>query len=220
MRKILLSIRSNVKLTSTNLFLYNFSQAAEEAEKLRKAAEETERERRLNPQKRHVMISYHPEDCSDVAEAIYGMLIEKYDVWMDKRGSSTLPFATGNGFDRALHFQAVELSEFMIVLVSKKYGRCENCEQVAKHAFQIKNTLKELQVMYVMTDEDLTVFPEYVSGWLGILLGDDKYYKCFDPIGRSYLEGNVENDAAKVLSELMGEMKQDQLSKAIFSINA
>jgi hypothetical protein len=163
------------------------------------------------------MISYNPEDCSDVAAAIYDTLIGNYDVWMDNRGSSILQLATGDSFDCALHFQAVELSEFMIILVSKKYGRCENCEQVAKYAFQVKNRQKDLQVMYVMTDQELTIFPEQRNGWLGIMMGDDIYYECFDPVGHPYLKGNSGKDAVEVLSELKREMEKDQLSKATFS---
>jgi hypothetical protein len=101
------------------------------------------------------------------------------DVWRDEDGSKILPPMAGATDERMA--EAVELSHTIIICVSNQYKSSANCRQEGKYA----NTLfkrGKLNIVYVMMDQKYTTVssPDYVDGWLGIMVGDSLWYPLWN----------------------------------------
>jgi hypothetical protein len=93
---------------------------------------------------------------------------------------------------------ALELSDFVIIFISRDYKNRPNCRQEAQYAHQLKKKGK-VQIIYVMMDPSYTTVssPDCVDGWLGIQVGGALWYPLFN-------ESQVPSTANEIV-KIMGD---------------
>ena len=126
------------------------------------------------------MISYSWAWNKNLVEALVTALRSMgIDLWRDEDGSSILPKMAGATDERMA--EAVEMSHTVIICVSSQYKSSANCRQEGKYANAFYKRGK-LSIIYVMMDANYTTVssPNYVDGWLGIMVGDNLWYPMWD----------------------------------------
>jgi hypothetical protein len=126
--------------------------------------------------RRHAMVSYCWGAKKELVVALAASLRAKgADVWRDEEGSQCVPAMSGSTDDCMA--AAVEQSHTIIVCVSRAYKASANCRMEAKYANDMHKRGK-VKLVFVMMEEDYTTrsSPEYVDGWLGLMIGDQLWH--------------------------------------------
>lgn len=131
----------------------------------------------LNPAiaQKHIMLSYN-WDHKPIVHAIYQTLKSiGHDVWVNDFGSSVVPKMSENSDQRIA--EAAEESEFVVIVVSPKYKESVAYEKGTQYASQ-----KKKHIIFVMFYPNyITVSsPNTVSGWLGLMIGTQIWYPCYN----------------------------------------
>ena len=97
------------------------------------------------------------------------------DVWRDEEGSQCVPAMSGSTDDCMA--AAIEHSHTIIVCVSRAYKASANCRMEAKYANDMHKRGK-VQLVFVMMEREYTTrsSPEYVDGWLGLMISDQLWH--------------------------------------------
>ena len=125
---------------------------------------------------KHVMLSYSwgckKELVVDLGAALKAKSV---DVWRDEEGSQCLPAMSGSTDDCMA--AAIEHSHTIIVCVSRAYKASANCRMEAKYANDMHKRGK-VNLVFAMMEQDYTTrsSPEYVDGWLGLMIGDHLWH--------------------------------------------
>jgi hypothetical protein len=97
--------------------------------------------------------------------------------------------------------QAVEAASHVIVFVSKDYKESANCRMEAKYTNQLSKKGKVKPIFVMVQNEYTTVStPEYVDGWLGIMIGDSLWYPMWS-------ESQIDSTAQEIAKVLGNEAK-------------
>ena len=144
-------------------------------------------------QKRQIMISYN-WDHKIFAQAMHKHLAIAlgYDVWIDEIGSSLVPKMIGSSDQRMA--EAVEASEFVMMLVSPQYFLSAACEKEAQYA-----SARRKKLVFIMLDPTYTTVssPNFVGGWLGLMIGTQIWYPCFNVADAPALANKLAVDVFK-----------------------
>ena len=125
---------------------------------------------------KHVMLSYSwgckKELVVDLGAALKAKSV---DVWRDEEGSQCVPAMSGSADDCMA--DAIEHSHTIIICVSPAYKASANCRMEAKYANDMHKRGK-VKLVFVMMDQAYTTrsSPEYVDGWLGLMIGDQLWH--------------------------------------------
>ncbi len=126
--------------------------------------------------KKHVMLSYCWAAKKElVVELATTLKAKGVDVWRDEEGSQCVPAMIGSTGDCMA--SAIEHSHTIIICVSRAYKSSANCRMEANYAKGMQKRGK-VQLVFVMMEQDYTTSssPEYVDGWLGLMMGDELWH--------------------------------------------
>jgi hypothetical protein len=126
--------------------------------------------------KQHVMLSYCWGAKKELVVELGASLRAKgVDVWRDEEGSQCVPAMSGSTDDCMA--AAIEHSHTIIVCVSRAYKASANCRMEAKYANDMHKRGK-VNLVFAMMEQDYTTrsSPEYVDGWLGLMVGDQLWH--------------------------------------------
>ena len=141
----------------------------------------------------HIMISYN-WDHKHIAHAMYQWLTisRRYSVWLDDYGSPLVTKMMGSSNEKMA--EAVEKSEFVMMLVSPQYFQSAACQNEAEYAKQ-----KKKKLVFIMLDPNYTTVssPSSVSGWLGLMIGAQIWYPCFNVADAPALADKLADDVFK-----------------------
>ncbi len=141
--------------------------------------------------RKHVMLSYSWDAKKELVVALAaGLRAKGVDVWRDEEGSHCVPAMSGSTDDCMA--AAVEHSHAIIVCVSRAYKASANCRMEAKYANDMHKRGK-VKLVFAMMEQDYTTrsAPEHVDGWLGLMIGDQLWY-------RMWMEDHVPTVAAAI----------------------
>ena len=127
-------------------------------------------------EKKHVMLSYCWGAKKELVIELGSSLRAKgVDVWRDEEGSQCVP-AMGGSTDDCMA-AAIERSHTIIICVSPAYKASANCRMEAKYANDMHKRGR-VKLVFVMMEQDYTTrsSPEYVDGWLGLMIGDHLWH--------------------------------------------
>jgi hypothetical protein len=114
-----------------------------------------------------------------------------YDVWRDEEGSylvnstqscsSSLRYDSVNDTFLDTLSSAVENSYLIVLCISPEYRDSYYCRLEAKYA-KIRQLTHDVKIAYVMLNKDYTTksIPSTVDGWLGLMIGNDQWYPCWE----------------------------------------
>ncbi len=125
---------------------------------------------------KHAMLSYCWGAKKELVVELAARLRAKgVDVWRDEEGSQCVPAMSGSTDDCMA--AAIEHSHTIIVCVSRAYKASANCRMEAKYANDM-NKRGKVQLVFVMMEQDYTTrsSPEYVDGWLGLMISDQLWH--------------------------------------------
>jgi hypothetical protein len=126
--------------------------------------------------RRHAMLSYCWGAKKELVVALAaGLRAKGVDVWRDEEGSQCVPAMSGSTDDCMA--AAIEHSHTIIVCVSRAYKASANCRMEAKYANDMHKRGK-VNLVFAMMEQDYTTrsSPEYVDGWLGLMVGDQLWH--------------------------------------------
>ena len=126
--------------------------------------------------KQHAMLSYCWGAKKElVVELAASLRAKGVDVWRDEEGSQCVPAMSGSTDDCMA--AAIEHSHTIVVCVSRAYKASANCRMEAKYANDMHKRGK-VKLVFVMMDQAYTTrsSPEYVDGWLGLMIGDQLWH--------------------------------------------
>ena len=128
------------------------------------------------------MASYASAAQTDNVKAICNALQTDFglDVWRDEVGSSVLPPMIGHV--NSSMAEAVDFSDFVVVFVSRVYQSTVSCQLEARYA-NTKAKEGKCKLVFVMMEQDFTTdlkCSDPVSGWLGMMVGDNVWYPGWD----------------------------------------
>jgi hypothetical protein len=136
----------------------------------------------LPASRKHVMISY-AWGCNKHLVIAFSHALRQMgiDVWRDEDGSSLLPAMVGSVDDCMA--RALELSHTVIICVSPEYKESANCRSEGKYANDLFKR-GHLNIIYVMMNKQYHTgsVPEFVNGWLGLMVGDYLWYSLWDEV--------------------------------------
>jgi hypothetical protein len=130
--------------------------------------------------RKHAMLSYCWGAKKELVVELAAMLKAKgVDVWRDEEGSRCLPAMSGSTDDCMA--DAIEHSHTIIICVSPAYKASANCRMEAKYANDMHKRGK-VKLVFVMMDQSYTTrsSPEYVDGWLGLMIGDQMWHSMWE----------------------------------------
>jgi hypothetical protein len=130
--------------------------------------------------RKHAMISYCWGSKKElVVELVANLKAKGVDVWRDEEGSRCLPALCGSTDDCMA--EAIEHSHTIIICVSRAYKASANCRMEAKYANDMHKRGK-VKLVFAMMDQDYTTrsSPEYVDGWLGLMIGDQLWHGMWE----------------------------------------
>lgn len=156
---------------------------------------------------KHIMVSYCWQDKPNVIKLCAALRGRGHDVWRDEDGSSVLEGMGGATQDRMA--EAVELSSHVIVCVSRIYKERPNCRFEAQYANKL-SLRKRLRIVYVMMDEE---YSSEVDGWLGFMMSDELWYKCWSDEG-------IQQSADTLSNRVFGAMQQPTVAPPIAPVHA
>jgi hypothetical protein len=125
---------------------------------------------------RHAMLSYCWGAKKElVVELAASLRVKGVDVWRDEEGSLCVPAMSGSTDDCMA--SAIEHSHSIIICVSPAYKASANCRMEAKYANDMHKRGK-VKLVFVMMEQGYTTrsSPEYVDGWLGLMIGDHLWH--------------------------------------------
>jgi hypothetical protein len=126
--------------------------------------------------KLHTMLSYCWGAKKElVVELAVSLRSKGVDVWRDEEGSQCVPAMSGSTDDCMA--DAIEHSHTIIICVSPAYKASANCRMEAKYANDMHKRGK-VKLVFVMMEQGYTTrsSPEYVDGWLGLMIGDNLWH--------------------------------------------
>ncbi len=124
----------------------------------------------------HAMLSYCWGAKKELVVQLAASLRAKgVDVWRDEEGSQCVPAMSGSTDDCMA--DAIEHSHTIIICVSPAYKASANCRMEAKYANDMHKRGK-VKLVFIMMEQDYTTrsSPEYVDGWLGLMIGDHLWH--------------------------------------------
>ncbi len=127
-------------------------------------------------EKKHAMLSYCWGAKKElVVELGTRLKARGVDVWRDEEGSHCVPAMSGST-DECMA-AAIEHSHTIIICVSPAYKSSANCRMEAKYANDMHKRGK-VKLIFVMMEQGYTTrsSPEYVDGWLGLMIGDQLWH--------------------------------------------
>ena len=150
------------------------------------------------PPPKHVMLSYcwnstaNPQFVKALAAELRTMGI---DVWRDEDGSTIVPPMSGSVDERMA--DAIQASDTIVICVSSAYKKSSNCRLEASYA-SVLSKRGAVKLVFVMMNANYTTVsePEYVDGWLGILVGGALWVPMWD--------SNHVSSAAKSIADQLG----------------
>ncbi len=126
--------------------------------------------------RQHAMLSYCWGAKKELVVQLAASLRAKgVDVWRDEEGSQCVPAMSGSTDDCMA--DAIEHSHTIIICVSPSYKASANCRMEAKYANDMHKRGK-VKLVFVMMEQGYTTrsSPEYVDGWLGLMIGDHMWH--------------------------------------------
>ena len=129
--------------------------------------------------RRHAMLSYCWGAKKELVVALAaGLRAKGMDVWRDEEGSQCVPAMSGSTDDCMA--AAVEHSHTIIVCVSRAYKASANCRMEAKYANDMHKRGR-VKLVFAMMEQDYNTrsSPEYVDGWLGLMVGDQLWHSMW-----------------------------------------
>jgi hypothetical protein len=107
---------------------------------------------------------------------------------------------------------AIEHSHTIIESVSRAYKASANCRMEAKYANDMLKCGK-VQLVFVMMEREYTTrsSPEYVDGWLGMMISDQLWHVCVRAIKLLPSQGRFKQPLPQVLLPLHQQPSQAQL---------
>lgn len=131
--------------------------------------------------KKHIMLSYCWSDKDRVLVLYHALTEVGFDMWRDEVGSGVVA-GMKQGSTLNMMADAIENACAVLICVSKAYKESPNCRLEGEYAHEIKKYGGELDLVYVMMDSSYTTVsrPERISGWLGLMIGSEIWYKAFN----------------------------------------